>query len=609
MKVAEECTAQVWNVIADMEQKRKSFSLSPLSVRNLDVMRLLPAVVVIVIALLMTVLFYKLCYVGLQTRDAIDVAQIARNISEGHGFTTRFVRPSNSLYFKNPGKFYPELNHGPLYPLVVALVFKARTISEQAVEWTSIAFFLLTLAGVYALGKMLFDRRIGLLATGLFGLSLPTLKSAISGEQWTLCTLLFTLLMIAMAAHHAATDSGSVRKGIGLATVSAALTAALYMTDPVMVFVAVPTAVYFGVTGSARRTHLTVFLAAYVVFVAPWSIRNMTATGIPVLGAAGWDIASRTSAYPADTLYRTVGVANQSFLKLVIFPMEHFGAMADKIASGITELTGGMMTALGCFAMAFAVVGMLYKFRSNTANALRGYIYGALPMMILCFAAFGTDKSSVLMFAPLAAVLASAYFLLLLDAKRLHSFFVKLLIGALLFLTTFPAVITMLQSDKTVTTEAGQELRALLTRQAFITWAEKAPIYTDVPWMVAWCTQSVGVWLPVSDADCQMLSGAPLPFNILLLTPECENYAHDEIWYALHSVRIWREYIQDRDRGVDEIMKAAGVTVHQYPNAPAIIDRIFRRFKAAGSARGFTSVRQDPLLPDRIQLFVRSEAH
>lgn len=595
-------------MIAGMEQKRKSFSLKPLSVRNLDVMRLLPAGVVIVIALLMTALFYKLCYVGLQTRDAIDVAQIARNISEGHGFTTRFVRPSNSLYFKNPGGFYPELNHGPLYPLVVALVFKARTISEQAVEWTSIAFFMLTLAGVYALGKMLFDRPIGLLAAGLFGLSLPILNSAISGEQWTLCTLLFTLLMIAMAAHHAATDSGNLRKGIGLATVSAALMAALYMTDPVMLFAAVPTAVYFGVTGSARRTHLTAFLAAYVVFIVPWSIRNMITTGIPVLGAAGWDIAGRTSVYPADTLYRTVGLADQSFLKLVIFPMEHFGAMADKIAGGITELTGSTMGALGYFAMAFAVVGMLYKFRSNAANALRGYMYGALPMMILCFAAFGTDKSSVLMFAPLAAVLASAYFLLLLDAKRLHPFFVKLLIGALLFLTAFPAVMTMIRNDKIVTTEAVQDPRTLLTREAFITWAEKRPIYTDIPWIVAWSTQSVGVWLPVSDADCQMLSVVPLPFDILLLTPECESYAHDEIWYGLHSVRLWREYIQDKDRGVDEIMKAAGITMQQYPNAPAIVDRIFRRFKAAGSVRGFTTVRQDPLQPDHIQLFVRSEA-
>jgi hypothetical protein len=579
-----------------------------LSDRRLDVLRLLPAAVVIAIALLMTALFYKLCYVGLQTRDAIDVAQIARNVSEGHGFTTRFVRPSNAPYFENPAGFYPELNHGPLYPLIVALIFKARTISEQAVEWTSVAFFLLTLAGVYTLGKMLFDRRIGLLAAGLFGLSLPILNSAISGEQWTLCTLLFTLLMIAMAAHHAATDSGNVRKGIGLAIVSAALTAALYMTDPVMVFVAVPTAVYFGVTGSARRTYLTAFLAAYVVLIAPWSIRNMIATGIPILGAAGWDIAGRTSTYPADTLYRIVWSADQSFVKLVIFPIGHFGAMADKIAGGITELSGSMMTALGCFAMAFAVVGMLYKFRSNTANALRGYIYGALPMMILCFSAFGTDKSSVLMFAPLAAVLASAYFLLLLDAKKLHSFFVKLLIGALLFLTAFPAVITMVQSNKTVTTGAGQELRALLTREAFITWSKKAPIYTDVPWMVAWCTESVGVWLPVSDADCQALSRAPLTFNILLLTPECENYAHDEIWYKLHSVRLWREYIQDRDLGVDEIMKAAGVTVQLYPDAPAIIDRLFRTFTAAGSVRGFATARQDPLQPDHIQLFVRSEA-
>ena len=115
---------------------------------------------------------------------------------------------------------------------------------------------------------MLFDRRIGLLATGLFALSPPVLDTAISGEQWTLCAFLFTLLLIAMAAHHAAADSGNPRRSLALAVLSAGLTAALYMTNPVMVFVAIPTAVYFGFTGSMRRQCLGAYVIAYTGFIA-----------------------------------------------------------------------------------------------------------------------------------------------------------------------------------------------------------------------------------------------------------------------------------------------------------------------------------------------------
>jgi hypothetical protein len=128
--------------------------------------------------------------------------------------------------------------------------------------------------------------------------------------------------------------------------------------------------------------------------------------------------------------------------------------------------------------------------------------------------------------------------------------------------------------------------------------------------------QELGVWLPVGDTDCKILNGMSLPLNIVLLTPECEKYEPDEIWCALHLVRLWREYVRDPGRGYDEIMKALnelGITLEKYPKLPQImsqnIPRMYRRFKAADSIRGFAIIPQDPLQPDRIQVFVRSEAN
>jgi hypothetical protein len=592
----------------DLGTKRETDIAVALGGRKFDWQRLLKAVCVVVAILAYVALFYKRSYIGIVSRDSIDIAQIAANISEGHGFTTRFVRPFNALYFKDVSGYYPELNHGPLFPYIVAVLFKLRTVSEQVIVWASLLFFLLTSVATYVLGRLLFDWRVGLLATGIFSLSLGALNAAISGEEWTMCAFLFTLLLCAMASHHTSVDTRGGRHGITCAALSAVLLAALYMTHHMLVILVLPTAVYFGVTGVRRRLYLLVFLGVCAAAVTPWAVRNGLATGIPVLGASGWDMIANTSAYPGDTLYRTVELANHSMMRIILFPTEQFAAFVDKLARGTSGLAQDTMSVIGYFAMAFAVVGMLYRFRSRSANALRGYLYGALPLMIACFALFSVDREAVILFAPLAAVLASAYLLLLLDAKKLHPFFVNLLVGGLVALTSLPAFVEAAWPGGRSPSAATQQLQMLLAGDAFNQNIATTPVYTDVPWAVAWGTKGVGVWLPVSDQDCQILTGMSLPVNMILLTPECESYQPDEIWYALHRIRVWREYIRDPDRGLDDILKTAGLTLKDVPRAPKIIERILRRFKAADTVRGFFAARQDPFAPDCIQIFMRSEA-
>src|SRR6185312_3617864 len=73
------------------------------------------------------------------TQEAMDSAQVARNIAEGHGYTTLFVRPF-SMYLiqnvnqkKSPPKsadekpdlsridgMHPDVSNPPVYPVVLA---------------------------------------------------------------------------------------------------------------------------------------------------------------------------------------------------------------------------------------------------------------------------------------------------------------------------------------------------------------------------------------------------------------------------------------------------------------------------------------------------------
>src|SRR5438067_13863244 len=68
---------------------------------------------------------------GLNNSKAMDQAQIARNLEQGHGFTTEFIRPLaiwQTEKHKGAGSFpvdnTPDTYHAPLNPFVNSLAFR-----------------------------------------------------------------------------------------------------------------------------------------------------------------------------------------------------------------------------------------------------------------------------------------------------------------------------------------------------------------------------------------------------------------------------------------------------------------------------------------------------
>ena len=64
--------------------------------------------------------------------EAMDAAQLARNISEGNGFETQFIRPVAVDMLRQTGNVpgeelktsFPDVTHPPLYPLLLAAWMK-----------------------------------------------------------------------------------------------------------------------------------------------------------------------------------------------------------------------------------------------------------------------------------------------------------------------------------------------------------------------------------------------------------------------------------------------------------------------------------------------------
>lgn len=550
-------------------------------------------------------LFYKHtdAAAGMIPRESMDIAQIARNLSEGSGFVTHFVRPFNAALAGVGESSMVEVNHGPLYPCAVAVLFRARGSSGQAVAWTSMLFLILTAAGTFLLGRALFDWPAGLLAAVLFATSAPVLTAGTSGGEWAMAALWFVLLLICVSRHHAsAADGWTCAAWAALAGLAVSL---LYMTHHVFIFAAVPAAVYFGLTGRARKLCLAAFLIAVVVAAAPWAWRNAVVTGAPVLGVNAWDLVAGTAIYPGDTFYRSTAAAGAGMSKALLFPLEHFPAFSEKLARGLSDAVAALAAMMGLAGLPFAVVCTLYRFRSAEANAIRGLMYGMLPVALTAVALFRPDREAVLLLCPPGFVLGAGYFLLLLNSRRLHPVYSRMIVGALVLVAAFPALVTIAWG-----TQAGKHDSSAERYFAHLgNRGVEHLIYTDVPWVAAWRTRCRAVWLPRSDQDVRVLESEGIPMQVVILTPESASYGPDEAWYLLHRVKAWREYVRDPEAGVRQILKEAGLASADADGADKFLRRVKRNFAVAESIAGFVSKAPspDPLVPDDIQVLLSPE--
>ncbi len=500
-----------------------------------------------ILALLMAFagIYHRQNFAGLTDRESADIGQIARNIHAGRGFTTRFLRPFNVALINPQAGRMPEANRAPLYPYAVSSVFRAkRAWSDQAVAWVSLGFFCLMTVATYFLGYTLFGRRAGLLAAAFVGTSAPALQAAISGQEWTMAAFWMVLLLIVVARHHAASLEAGLRQMVW-PVAAGLLCAALYMTNHLLLFTVIPVALYYGFTGPSRRTHLLLFVVVALLAVAPWAYRNAQLTHGSILGAAAWDLMRNTLAFPGDTFARSMAGADRGVAALLWFPLERFASFAQKLVSGSTGVLAAMVSTLGLVVLGFAAVSMLYRFKIPQANATRGFAYVFVPLFTVIFALFSAHKHCVVLFLPVAAVFASAYFFLLLDAKRLHIVYSRALVAGLVLINAWTAIGAIVWPDGRSIDDANL---------FFVRAAESSDIvYTDVPWLAALRTNGRAVWLPRTDADVEALASEGLPMPFVCLTRKSEDYPADEAWYLLYRWCVWRDYIKDPNACIERL--------------------------------------------------------
>ncbi len=197
------------------------------------------------VALLVGLAFYYMGHEfrGLATSQAMDQAQIGRNIANGEGWRTDFVRPRAVGQLQQAKKnvaerIWYDTYNAPLPPLVNAVALRPFKrfwkmtpgevvyTGDKAIAVSAICFFIASLVFLYLTASRLFDQRLAILATALVVLCDMFWEYSLSGLPQMLMLFLFSgTIYVLVRAVEAQFEGGPVGIWLGLAGIGFGLLA------------------------------------------------------------------------------------------------------------------------------------------------------------------------------------------------------------------------------------------------------------------------------------------------------------------------------------------------------------------------------------------------
>jgi 4-amino-4-deoxy-L-arabinose transferase-like glycosyltransferase len=475
---------------------------------------------------------------GLTDTDALDYAQIARNLAQGHGFSSDFLKPLTltRVPFLD---HHPDLIMSPLHPLLTSLFIRALGANDRAVALASALPFLLTLLVIFFLGARLFDRRVALLATAGFGVYLGTLSYSISGLEVCLLGLWVALLFLVL--HRL---PGEQKWLPALAVLAGVLLGCIYLTKEIWVVLLPPVLVYlyYSVDRSVRWKILGLTLGAFVVVTLPWCVRAAHLTGNPFFSWRWYEAEMGTLTNSGNTLYRSYQMDVPSPLTFLLY---HPGEIYDKLLQGLIRLYGVPATLVGPVALSFFLVAILVPLGDASFERLRYVLYATF--VLLCLALCWIMPSPRLLYplAPLVAVIAAGLFLRVLTplvkryAPREQARALTWAVVLFLFLEALPLTVDLVRRTRPQDAQQMAQVKQLCRQVADST---SGVIVSDVPWLTAWYGGRTSLWLPRGWDDLVRLEANVGQIQYLLLTPTVANEQDTErteewvkLWSAAQS--------------------------------------------------------------------------
>ncbi len=472
---------------------------------------------------------------GLTDANAMDYAQVARNLAQGEGFTTNFIKPI-SLTINASLDRHPDLTYPPLHPWFTSLVMRARGTNDQAAALASGIPFLLTVPLVFVLTGWFFDQRTAWLATALHFTNIKMLHYAISGLEVCLLSLWLLILFMVLYKYSQQPDLRPA-----LATAIGLLIGLIYLTKYIWGVVLIPVLIYlyYSTERHTRTRTLLIVVIVFAVVISPWCYRNYRVSGNPFFTWRWYEIVMNTRTNPGMTLYRSLPEKLPNPVTYVlVHPMEIY----EKLRAGVVNLYSVPARIAGVYTTAFFLVAILVPLSTRDFERLRYLLYGVLGLVTVSLLFVAAASRLLYPVAPLASIVAAAFFFRILlplvqdYVTPLRRRCTAIGIAVLMLLHTTPLLLAL------TTRRRPGEKPPIQQSQA---WADQAkelggsPIITDQPWLLAWHNDMTAVWIPKTDVDLKRIQQRVGQLPWMLLTPAItrnQTSERTEQW-----TRLWQQ--------------------------------------------------------------------
>jgi len=551
---------------------------------------------------------------NLAAPEAMDAAQLARNLSEGKGYTTLLIRPF-SLYLvqrhnepKTPVLLtnatpdfaliktaHPDLANPPVYPLVLAGLMKVLPfdyrVNLKSPFWANngsfwryqpdflIALFNEVLLFIVALltfflAKKLFDSNVAWLSTVLvLGCELFW-RFSTSGLSTMLLLVIFLGLMLLLLEIEKTARGVPLRTGwlFSLAMAAGILTGIGALTRYAFGWTIIPVVVFLLLfSGPKRMWHTLAALAAFAVVLMPWIIRNEAVSGT-AFGTAGYAVVEGTYVFPRFQLERSLHPELKNAMLLTPYVQKLFGNLQG-------NLTGDLLKSGATWAGALFFAGLFLGFRSTGARRLRYFVLMCLPVFIVVQSLGHTQLSEqspeinsenlLVLLVPLVFVFGVSFFFTLLDQMTLPLLQLRYaIIAGFVALCCLPLLFTLTPSARPVVYPPYFPPEIQQTAN----WMRPDELMmSDVPWAVAWYGHRQCVWLSL-DAQTEFfaINDYLKTVSALYLTPQTMDAKFVSEWVQTRDFS-WGNFI------VDSVVKGNIPTGFTLRNAPTgfLPDRLF----------------------------------
>lgn len=500
---------------------------------------------------------------GLSSPQAMEQAQIGREIARGNGATSKMIRPL--AYYEaekaNQGAVpftgFKDTYHAPLNPLILGAVLKLVGADEEnawpmgknelvfpldrVIALVSTLFFLMAIGVTYLLIGRIFDAKIAGVTSVLMLLCDLFWKYSQSGLPQMLALLLFTCgLYFTYRAVEAAEEGKTT---FGPALLGAAFFVLMVLSHWLTAWVFLGYLIFAAFAFKPRGVVALSALGLLAIAVAIPMIRANGIVGQP-FGTGFYVLYNGLASGSETSIMRNHDLESE--------PLSLDGLLLKVLSTTLIQLSDLLPFLGGILAAPVFFIALLHPFKRSTIANFRWAIVLMWAFAALGMAIFGVDASKGvhpnqihLLFAPIMAAYGLAFISILwsrLDVLAEAPYLRNAHYFAIVILSSAPMILSLPDKVKIglafrergvpqwppyLPSVLNDKIPKLLAPSDRNDSANKI-VVSDQPWAVAWYADRLSLWLPKTKRGFEQLedraSSLGTPFAGILITPSSTTF-------------------------------------------------------------------------------------